>query len=95
MRELDEMALNDLIEVYELYVKEGLSPLVVKKAEQTYNEYLPGQSMLNKTILSAVCSLFAVSYPTVKSGISVPTKEEAKQILEKLKMLQKEIKEQK
>ncbi|MBU2589272.1 MAG: hypothetical protein KKA65_00385 [Nanoarchaeota archaeon] len=90
MKELEKITVKDLIEFYELYVSETNDiKLIEEKAEEIYNEYMPGSIMLNKEINSAVGPLISIYVNNI--GINPPTKEEAKEILEKLKKLQKEL----
>ncbi|MCG2719790.1 MAG: hypothetical protein L6266_03595 [Nanoarchaeota archaeon] len=90
MKELEKITVKDLIEFYELYVSETNDiKLIEEKAEEIYNEYMPGSIMLNKEINSAVGPLISIDVNNI--GINPPTKEEAKEILEKLKKLQKEL----
>jgi len=90
MKELEKMAVKDLIKFYELYLSETNDiKWVEEKAEEIYNEYMPGSTMLNKEINSAVGPLISIYIKNL--GLNPPSKEEAKQILEKLKKLQKEL----
>jgi len=85
MKELELMALKNLIKLYEDFIK-GIK--ISKEAERLYNEYTPGSDLLSKEVNRAVAPLLEFS---INSGLKPLTKEEAKQILEKLKKLQKEL----
>jgi len=91
MKELEKMAVKGLIETYQLFIFKGIIKEVTDKARSVYNEFIPGGNLLRETIMGMIGSLFAIAYPDVNSGLNPPTKKEAKEILEKLKKLQKEL----
>ena len=88
MKELEKQAIKDLIEFYESYLSER--KLIKEKATNIYEKYIIGFTLLSEEINSVLGHLIDIYGNT---GINPPTKEEAKQILEKLKNLQKELEE--
>jgi hypothetical protein len=92
MKEMELLAIERLIVVYSNLCKKGITKEVTEKAKKSYNEWTPGYTLLNEVINHAVGNLFSVAYPHSGSGIKKPTKEEAKEILAKLKKLKEELK---
>ena len=91
MKELERMAINELIKVYESYIsKKEVDKELEENAKRVYNEYIPGFRFLRSTINEVVGGLFSLAYPNVDPERKVPTREEAKKILENLKKLKKE-----
>jgi HEPN domain-containing protein len=92
MKELENMAIGDLIKVYNKYISEGHSKELSKIVREVYNEFNVGGTMLSDVINKAVDALFPLAYPDSGSGLKAPTKDEAKEMIEKLKKVEKELK---
>lgn len=93
MKELDLMAVNDLVRVYTNFVANPDSKFVQEEAEHVYNQYYPGYMMLCDEINDAVSCLFTIGHPykDILEKIKKTTKEEAMKILKGLQKLQAEL----
>ena len=91
MNSLEYGLVNKLIEVYSLFLKEKLK---TSFAAEVYNSYLTISPLVSYLTLNAHSALFTVAYPKVKSQVKPLTKQEAKEILEKLKAKKKELEKQ-
>ena len=85
MKELERSTIEQLIFVYMKFLDEGLSQDVINKAKEIYDELIPANILLSPTVNYAVGKLFSISYPNTDLNRKIPTKEEVKEILEKLK----------
>jgi len=90
MKELEREAIKELISFYENFIHSNNKELIKQKAKELYNA-TPSTTLVRESIINAFGNLFPLGYPNVNSGLKPLTKEEAKQILEKLKKLQKEL----
>ncbi len=85
MKELEINAVNNLIDVYETYLRSGLSAELTQKAKKAYDEYLPAYALLDKNINKAIGNLFTLAYPNADPNRILPTKEEVNEIVKILK----------
>ena len=85
MKEIETKAIEGLIVVYGRYCDEGLSEGLIAAAKDVYDEYHPAKAILSADTHKAVSKLFAIAYEDSGSGIEMPSKEEAEEILRKLK----------
>ena len=92
MKELEKMAIEELIKVYTQYTqKKKINEELTKNAKRVYNEYTPGFRFINSDINGAVAELFAIAYPRVDPERKTPTIQKAKEIVEKLKEVKKNL----
>ncbi|HIH58841.1 MAG TPA: hypothetical protein HA360_02890 [Nanoarchaeota archaeon] len=88
MKELEKMAIEDLLRVYNSYItKKKIDKEMEEKAKRVYNEYTPGSRLLRSEINEAVGKLFCIAYPNVFPGDKAPTVTEAKELIKKLKTI--------
>ncbi|MDP3728005.1 MAG: hypothetical protein Q8R18_00985 [bacterium] len=89
MKELEKMAIRDLLKIYDNYVdKKRIDKEIEEDAKRVYNEYTPGARLLRAEINEAVGKLFCIGYPNVFPGDKSPTITEAKELIKKLKAIQ-------
>jgi len=91
MKELEKPAIEQLIYVYMKFLDEGLSQKVINKAKEIYDELTPGNTLLSPIVNHAVGKLFSIGYPNVDPNRPIPTKDEAKDIIEDLKKRKQEL----
>lgn len=89
MKELERQAINDLIRVYGLIVEFEDLKKVSDEARFIYNNYIPAKTVISEKIMIYVSTLFTVAYPNSESNLNLLTVDEAKNILEELKQLNK------
>lgn len=82
MKEFDLKAINELINVY-LDLYDGR--IITDKAKALYDELTPASTLLNDFTNQSVSKLFPFAYPGVDPERKPISKEEIKNILEKLK----------
>ncbi len=92
MKELEKPAIEQLIFVYTRFLEDGLSQDIINKAKEIYDELIPANTLLSPTVNYAVGKLFSISYPNTDTNRKIPTKEEVKEILEKLKKRLRDLK---
>lgn len=90
MKEIEIAAITALIDFYNSYIKTGISTDTQKRAKELYDS-APAQTLVSEIISNAFGALFPVAYSDVGSGINPPTKEESKEIIEKLKKRKNEL----
>ena len=91
MKELEKMAIEELLKVYTSYIRKKIPDRELEEAaKRVYNEYTPGFRFLRSDINDAVAQLFSLGYPDADRERKVPTMREAKERVKKLKELKKE-----
>ncbi len=93
MKELELIAIRELINVYSTLKEMGLTEDITNKAKSIYNHLIPANTLLSNIVNSAVGRLFSVAYPNVDPDRMVPTKEEVEEIIKKLKKRKQELEE--
>ena len=93
MKELEIQAIKQLINFYELFIHAADKDMIKQKAKELYDA-APASTLVHELTSNSFGNLFGIAYDDVGSGLNPPTKEEAKQILEKLKKLLKELEKQ-
>ena len=84
MKELEQKAIRELIDVYNIYILTGINKKLTDKAKFVYNEYIPANTLLGEKVMEAVGKLFPIAYPNVGSGLKPLLKKEARNIIKKL-----------
>lgn len=87
MKNLEQQAIKDLIDVYTLFLEFGRVKKVSETAKIVYNNYIPAKTLISKKIMSFVSKLFPLAYPDADSNLEVITVKDAKFILAELKEL--------
>lgn len=92
MKEPEKKAIKELIQFYKLYIADKDMNLIKKEAIAIESKYLCATAILGEDVNYAVSSLTEIYANT---GISPPSKEEAKNIIEKLKKREAELDKEK
>jgi hypothetical protein len=90
MKELEIEAVKDLTKFYEEYLDKGNTKEIKKKAMVLEGKYLHCSPLVHKDILQAVGHLVNFYATGIPHG-KIPDKEEAKELLAKLKKLKEEL----
>ena len=90
MKELEEEAIRELIKFYTSYIVTGIDESLKKQAIKIESKYLSASTLLSDVVYGAVGNLVYFYVDGIPHG-KPPTKEEAKEILEKLKKREKEL----
>ncbi len=93
MKELEKPAIEQLMYIYRSFLDKGLIEELVSKAKDLYDELSVGNTLLSNIVNTAVESLFPIAYPNADPNRTVPTREEVKEIIEKLKKRKQELEE--
>ena len=82
MKEFELKAINELIKIYlDLYEED----ITTEKVKEIYDELTPASTLLNDYVNQSVSNLFSFAYPNVDPERKPMSKEEIKNILEKLR----------
>jgi len=88
MKEFELKAINELIKIYlDLYEED----ITTEKVKEIYDELTPASTLLNDYVNQSVSKLFSFAYPNVDPERKPMSKEEIKNILEKLKNRKSEL----
>ena len=85
MKELEDKAKKDLLNLYNKILILNDDTLVEDEAKKVYNEYIPAKPLLSEKIMNLVGQLFPFAYPNSKSGLKKPSMKEIKEIINELK----------
>ena len=85
MKELEDKAKTDLLNLYKRILILNDDALIEDEAKKVYNEYVAAKSLLSEKIMNFVGQLFPFAYPNSKSGLKKPSKNEIKEIIDELK----------
>jgi len=85
--ELNRKAAVDIISAFEAFVESGINEDNSKLAEYAYLKYFPSVSFLSDYVYEAKLKLFPIAYPNAEVSVSIPTSEEARNIISELKRL--------
>lgn len=88
MKEIEKRAIKDLIEFYKLYLQDATKANLTNKAEEIQSKYISGSPLLNIETYNLIAGLVDFY---VNTGISPPSKEKVKKIIEKLKKQKAEL----
>ena len=91
MKELELGAIDQLIRLFRDFSDRGLVKDIIKRAKSLYNELSPGHTLLSNVVNSSVEELFPIGYPDVDPDREIPTRKEAKEIIEDLKKRKQEL----
>lgn len=88
MKEFEKQAIKDLIEFYKLYLQDANKANLTNKAEEIQSKYISGSPLLNIETYNLIAGLVDFY---VDTGISPPSKEEVKKVIEKLQKQESEL----
>ena len=88
MKELEIEIINELITFYTNYITKGINNKLKEEAREIESRYLNTSSLVSNIVTQAIGRLVDFYAPT---GIKIPTKDEAKGIIEDLKKRKEEL----